>query len=115
MPVPYRTLFLLDSAEMSLVEIKRLDRPDEPDRGTLYSWLQFDKAAGTLTKLDFVSMDSQPEAEQREFRQGQLRFDLREATYRPADDTSPRTLLVCPTTELPAALAAAIDRYLLTA
>ncbi|PJJ59834.1 hypothetical protein [Hymenobacter chitinivorans] len=113
MPIPYRLLFFLDNATTSIIEIKRLDLPDEPDRGKVYAWLLFDKASQALTKLDFVAMNSQPEAEERQFAQGQLRFSLREATFQPAaSPADDEALLVCPPTDLPPALAAAVDTYL---
>ncbi|UOQ50850.1 hypothetical protein [Hymenobacter cellulosivorans] len=112
MSVPYRTLFFLDNATTSIVEIKRLDLPDEADRSEIYAWLFFDKAARTLTKLEFLSMNSLPQAEEREFEQGSLRFDQHTGIYTSATTRATQQLAASRHAELPQSLATAVSSYL---
>jgi hypothetical protein len=112
MPVPYRTLFFLDNATTSIIEIKRLDVPEEQDPGVLYHWLLFDKAARALTKLEFLSMNSLPQAEEREFEQGSLRFDQHTGAYTSASTRATQQLAASRHSELPQVLARAVERYL---
>ena len=80
MPIPYRTLFLLEADTATLFEIKRLDvQSNNP--GDVYFWLYFDKATHALHPLTFVSMSAEGGVQQREFTQGHLRFTAIEGTY----------------------------------
>ncbi|UOQ70076.1 hypothetical protein [Hymenobacter cellulosilyticus] len=78
----------------------------------LYHWLLFDKAARTITKLEFLSMNSLPQAEEREFEQGSLRFDQHTGVYTSATTRGTQQLAASRHSELPQALAAAVDTYL---
>ncbi|MCB2407949.1 hypothetical protein [Hymenobacter lucidus] len=112
MPVPYRTLFFLDNATTSIIEVKRLDLPDEQSPDVLYHWLLFDKAARTITKLEFLSMNSLPQAEEREFEQGSLRFDQHSGAYTSATTGQTQQLAASRHTALPDTLAQATEAYL---
>jgi hypothetical protein len=82
MPIPYRTLFLLEADTAIIFEIKRLDvQSDNPD--DVYFWLYFDKATQTLLPLTFVSMNKDGDQQQREFSQGYLHFTATEGAYIP--------------------------------
>jgi hypothetical protein len=70
----YSVLYFLDHDQYAFVEIKRTDLPDKTDKSKLFFWLMFDKAKGSLQKLEFVSMLSDEQGEKRLFRQGQLTF-----------------------------------------
>ncbi|TGE14085.1 hypothetical protein [Hymenobacter elongatus] len=112
MPVPYRTLFFLDNATTSIVEIKRLDLPTEQDPGLLYHWLLFDKATQNIIKLEFLSMNSLPQVEEREFAQGSLRFDPQTGAYTSATTGQTQQLAASRHTALPQPLAQAAEGYL---
>lgn len=84
MPIPYRTLFLLEANTATIFEIKRLDvQSDNP--GDVYFWLYFDKANQELQPLTFVAMGTGGGVQQREFAQGHLRFTATEGTYTPKE------------------------------
>jgi hypothetical protein len=112
MPIPYRTLFFLDNATTSIVEIKRLDLPADQAPDVLYHWLLFDKAARTITGLGFRSMNSLPQAEEREFDQGSLRFDQHSGSFTSAATGHTQQLAASRHTALPEALAQATAAYL---
>ncbi|MBO0356355.1 hypothetical protein J0X19_00220 [Hymenobacter sp. BT186] len=80
MPIPYRTLFLLDTDTAAIFEIKRLDvQSNNP--GDVYFWLYFNKGTQALQPLTFVAMSNDGGVQQREFAQGHLRFTATEGTY----------------------------------
>ncbi|MCB2378976.1 hypothetical protein LGH70_15350 [Hymenobacter sp. BT635] len=112
MSIPYRTLYFLDNATTSIVEVKRLDLPAEQEPGKLYFWLLFDKAAQALTQLEFRSMNSLPQAEEREFAQGSLRFDPHTGAYTSASTGHTQQLAAGRHTELPRPLAKAVEAFL---
>ncbi|SHJ57932.1 hypothetical protein SAMN02745146_3424 [Hymenobacter daecheongensis DSM 21074] len=114
MPLSYRSLFYFESATAILLEIKRLDLPGEQDPNKLYHWLMFDKATGTLHPQDFVSMQAGAEVQEREFRQGRLRFTEQSATYVAHATGQALELAAAQPAQLPAALAQAIEAYLAT-
>jgi hypothetical protein len=107
MPIPYRTLFLLEADTAFIFEIKRLDvQSNNP--GDVYFWLYFDKATHALHPLTFVSMRVEDDVQQREFAQGHLRFTATKGTYTPQPAGVP--LLVHPVT--PATLPAKVETAL---
>ena len=67
-------MFYLDSRELTLIEVKRNDKPQEKNKSKVYFWLLFNKSTDKIEKLDFVSMQSSKEKEERIFRQGKLNF-----------------------------------------
>ncbi|TGE08423.1 hypothetical protein [Hymenobacter fodinae] len=110
MPISYKPLFLFEADAFSLVEIKLLDvQSDDP--AEVYFWLRFDKADHTLHKLDFVSMDKDGAEQQREFQQGKLQFNQSGGTYTPSEASEPAELQTKNTSDLPAELDDAIQRY----
>ncbi|QJX48026.1 hypothetical protein HMJ29_14195 [Hymenobacter taeanensis] len=110
MPISYKTLFLLEANAFSLIEIKLLDvQSDDPAK--VYFWLQFHKASHTLDKLDFVAMHKDEYEQQREFQQGKLQFNQSNGTYTPTEAAEPISLKAQATTQLPAELNDAIQRY----
>lgn len=74
MTLPVKILFYLENEEIALIEIKRTDSPEELDKSKVYFWLLFKKLSGEIEKLDFVSMKSEEEREERVFGQGKLNF-----------------------------------------
>lgn len=77
----YKTLYLFENAETLIVEIQRLDQPEQADISQIYHWLYFDKLTSSMVKLWFRSMDSSAEIEERYFEQGYLKFSKTEATF----------------------------------
>jgi len=77
----YKILYFFQNSDTVILEIKRLDLPDNADAEATFHWLYFDKITGSLIKLWFRSMDSSTEIEERYFEQGYLKFNKTEATY----------------------------------
>ncbi|HEX8424658.1 hypothetical protein [Hymenobacter sp.] len=107
MPIPYRTLFLLEAATATIFEIKRLDvQSDNP--GNVYFWLYFDNATQALHPLAFVAMHAENDVQQREFTQGDLRFTVTEGTYTLKPAGAQLLLQIVTPTTLPAAVETAL-------
>ena len=111
MPLPYRILVYLENSFFVVTEVERLDRPDERDPGRRFSWLLFYKASAALRPLDFVSKDVQPDAQERMFRQGRLRYTAQGGVYQSYGTGQTSQLRVGSPAELPPALAAALEEH----
>ncbi|NML65399.1 hypothetical protein HHL22_09305 [Hymenobacter sp. RP-2-7] len=80
----YRVLYLVSSADLHLLEIQRLNLPATAPNSEVYQWLHYVPASNQLTPLTFVSMHSAPPFEERQFKQGELRFSNIEGIFQPA-------------------------------
>ncbi|WP_022823357.1 hypothetical protein [Hymenobacter norwichensis] len=110
MPIPYRTLFLLEADAAIIFEIKRLDvQSDNP--GDVYFWLYFDKATQTLHPLTFVSMNKDGDQQQREFTQGHLHFTTTQGAYTPQAAGAPLPLHPVTPATLPAEVETALFAF----
>ncbi|ALD20532.1 hypothetical protein [Hymenobacter sp. DG25A] len=112
MPVPYHWLFFLENDTTSIVEIKRTDLPGEQNPDKVYHWLFFEKQSHLLHKLEFVSMNAQPDFQERTFQQGQLRFTAEAGTFTDQLTGRQQALQVGRPAELPEDLGRAIAVYL---
>ncbi|SDX37657.1 hypothetical protein [Hymenobacter psychrophilus] len=106
----YRSLFLFEADTATIFEIKRLDIQSK-NPGHLYFWLYFDNASRQLSQLDFVDMSTEDGEHQREFSQGQLRFNTTGGTFSPADGAAPLTLRTINPPTLPAELETALFAF----
>ncbi|MET0572835.1 MAG: hypothetical protein ABWZ79_15530 [Pedobacter agri] len=77
----FKILYLFESSTLFIVEVKRLDLPENADLSDLYQWLYLDRQSGAFIKLWFNSMDSSPAVEERYFEQGYLKFNEGQATF----------------------------------
>ena len=111
MPLPYRILVYLENSFVVVTEVERLDRPDERDPSRRFSWLLFYKESAALRPLDFVSQDAQPDAEERTFGQGRLRYTAQGGVYQSYGTGQTSQLRVGSPAVLPAALADALEAY----
>lgn len=74
-------LFAFESDEFIISEFKRTDVDPSLPPEHLFYWMLFDKSSRLITRLDFVSMDSETDLEKRTFKQGQLEFNHSKATF----------------------------------
>lgn len=75
MTTSLKTLYFLDSEEISLIEVKLTGLPQETEKSKVYFWLMIDKSSERIEKLVFVSMKSEAEKEERIFTKGKLTFN----------------------------------------
>lgn len=68
----FKFLYAFSSDELTLVEIKRLDQPENAPLSSIYKWLVVQN--NKVTSFTFKSM-SKNEKEYREFEEGKLVFD----------------------------------------
>ena len=81
----YRVLFLLQHPAFTFLEIERLGLSKQAPKSEVYRWLRYEVATNSLTALDFIGMHSAPPLEERQFRQGTLRFSAEAGTFWPAE------------------------------
>ncbi len=74
-------LYFLENPTSYVIEIKRTDLPKDAPIKERAKWMMIDKKSLTITSLDFLSLDSAGEIEERWFEQGYLKFNLTEGTY----------------------------------
>jgi hypothetical protein len=79
--IRFEILFFFDNPKKSIVEVKRNKPAEDADLSETFYWLMFDKADHTVKRLQFVSMCCFPEFEKREFVQGNLKFNQKDAHY----------------------------------
>ncbi len=107
----FKVLYYLDSKHFSLIEIKRTDLDGEKDKSKLYYWLIYLKSSNQLQKLDFVSMKSSGNDEERIFKQGKLHFNTDDIGHYESNKQSGR-LRYIPASDLPKPIAEAITSFL---
>ena len=81
MSTKYKILYLFESSDLIVAEVKRLDLPEDADLSDVYHWLYLDRISKSMIKLWFRSMDSSSDIEERFFEQGYLKFNNKEATF----------------------------------
>lgn len=68
----FKFLYMFSSPELDLVEIKRLDQPENAPLSSIYKWLVIEN--NKVVSFTFKSMDKK-EKEFREFLEAKLEFD----------------------------------------
>ncbi|WP_443943916.1 hypothetical protein ACJVDH_13405 [Pedobacter sp. AW1-32] len=108
----YEILYLFESPNLAITEIKRLDLAADADISDVYHWLYLDKKTGELLKLWFRSMDSSMEIEERYFEQGYLKFNHNKATFIEKYNSAQHNLDKRENNDASAAILASIHHYL---
>lgn len=74
----YTPLYYFMNENISLLEIKRTDQPEDAPKDEVYHWLAFDNQSQEIRRLSFKSMDKEPidgnEINIRIFENAELRF-----------------------------------------
>lgn len=77
----FECLYFLENFSMQIIEIMRTDLPEDAEVNKKFKWLKFDKESYQISQLDFSSMDSSGEIEERYFEQGYLKFNSTTGTF----------------------------------
>ena len=77
----FQCLYLLANPHLGLIEVKRLDVPEDAPTADRFFWLRLDRQSSEISRLDFRSMDSAAEVQERYFEQGFLKFNATTGTY----------------------------------
>lgn len=80
MPI-FECLYFLENPTVQLIEIKRTDLAGDVEVSQKFKWLRIDKETMKISALDFSSMDSSGEIEERYFEQGYLKFNQAMGTF----------------------------------
>jgi hypothetical protein len=81
MTTNFECLCFLDNYDLCIVEIKLMDLPQDTQKSDRYQWLLINKKDLTIKALQFKSMDSSHEIEERFFDLGYLKFDYKKGVY----------------------------------
>ncbi|PYF75007.1 hypothetical protein [Pedobacter nutrimenti] len=81
MQINFEPLYFLDSPDLSIFEIKRLDQPLNSPLEDVFFWMIYHKERKEIQRLTFRSMDSSSVLEERFFIEGFLKFSNTEGTY----------------------------------
>lgn len=71
-------LYYFSSTQVDVIEVKRLDQLDAPI-SEIYKWLIIKKESDTVSEFNFKSMSKSEDKEYRNFIEGSLTFDKKEA------------------------------------
>lgn len=104
----FECLFLLESDELYLVEIKRNDLNEYAVVGEKYQWLRIEKATLEISKLSFRAMDSSKDVEERFFEEGFLKFTTETGMYIEKYNSAQHSLINNTQQEVPAAVLHAV-------
>lgn len=77
----FECLYLLESPELYLLEVKRNDLNEYAPIAEKFQWLRIEKSSLKISKLSFRSMDSSKDIEERFFEEGFLKFNTETGTY----------------------------------
>lgn len=77
----FNCLYYLENTEHCILEIKRKDLPQDSELAEIYLWLIFDKKSSQIQRLNFRSMDSLGDVQERFFDQGYLKFNNEKGTF----------------------------------
>ena len=71
----------LENYDLYIIEIKRTDLDNDAPIADRFKWLKINKETLEITQLNFASMDSAGEIEERYFEEGYLKFDSKTGTF----------------------------------
>ena len=77
----FECLFFLENFYLQLIEVKRIDLPEDADISEKFKWLWIDKETIQISPLNFTAMDSAGEIEERYFEEGYLKFNNSTGTF----------------------------------
>jgi hypothetical protein len=77
----FTCLYFLENTTIYIIEVKRIDSPENFPIAQRIKWLRIDKETLAITELTFSAMDSAGDIEERYFEQGYLKFNQNEGTY----------------------------------
>ena len=77
----FECLFFLENFHLQFIEVKRNDVGEDADVSKRFKWLRIDKDTLEIWPLNFVSMDSSGEIEERYFQEGYLKFNNSTGTF----------------------------------
>jgi hypothetical protein len=77
----FECLYFLENFYLALIEVKRLDLPENAATSEKFHWLKIDRETLKITPLTFRSMDSSSKVEERYFEEGFLKFNPTIGTF----------------------------------
>lgn len=112
MTINFDCLYFLDNDQLCIVEIKLANPPPEASKKDKFKWLLINKETLNIKTLQFQSMDSSHEIEERFFDLGYLKFDAQKGVYISKDPSTQYQLENADCQPLPAKIMEALLNYL---
>lgn len=109
----FECLYLLDSSEFYLLEIKRNDLNDYAPISDKFKWFKITKDNFSTVQMTFRSMDSSGQVEERYFEEGFLKFNNEEGTFIEKYNSAQHALINKSNEELPYLLNNHIREFLI--
>lgn len=100
-------LFIFENKKETIVEVKKLNMPENSLPQDVYFWLKVDKETGNCVQLKFISMQKEP-IQIRIFDQGKFTFDTKGAVF----ETEQENKIYIPLSEAPAYVEKAVSDFL---
>jgi hypothetical protein len=77
----FECLYFLENPDLQIIEVKRTDLAEDAEASIKFKWLRIEKSTLHIAELNFASMDSSGEIEERYFEQGYLKFNGTTGTF----------------------------------
>jgi len=77
----FECIYFLESPALYVLEIKRNDLNEYAPVAEKFQWLRMEKSSLEISRLNFRSMDSSKDVEERFFEEGFLKFNTDTGTY----------------------------------
>jgi hypothetical protein len=77
----FQCLYFLENFHLQIIEVKRTDLPENTEASERFKWLRIEKETMAISLLNFASMDSSGEIEERYFQEGYLKFNNTTGTF----------------------------------
>ncbi len=110
----YTALFYFMNEEVSVIEVKRTDIPEDSDKDKMYHWLKYTQGSKKIERLRFRSMSSEVvngnNINIRAFADGELRFDKDFAKFLHCNDG--HLIMNRPVQDIPDELSGQINSFL---
>ena len=74
-------LYFLENQQLYIIEVKRTGIPEHSTADEKFKWLKIDRETLEVQQLNFRSMDSSGQVEERYFEEGFLKFNANSGTY----------------------------------
>ncbi|ACU05464.1 MULTISPECIES: hypothetical protein [Pedobacter] len=113
MTINFECLYFLDSEQLCIIEIKINNLPADAPKKDKFKWLLINKKTLSIKTLQFRSMDSSHEIEERFFDLGYLKFDAQKGVYISKEPTTQYQLENTDGQPIPDVIKEAVSLYLI--
>jgi hypothetical protein len=110
--INFECLYFLDTRQLCIIEVKLTNLPANAEKKDQYQWLLINKTGLDVKELQFKSMDSSHEIEERFFDLGYLKFNTQKGVYISKEPSAQHLLENVSCEEVPTGMMEVIARHL---